>query len=138
MKKTNLIKVLLVMIVSIMVVLFSSNVLAATDADGYEDLTEALGNSSSNSGNTNNNSANTNTNNANTSTDVPGNETQLLANNNNTANTNSNRTNNSSIYNNTSLPKTGLADSVPVVLLVVVFGVSAIYAYKKINDYKNI
>ncbi len=130
MKKTNLIKVLLVMIVSIMVVLFSSNVLAATDADGYEDLTEALGNSSSNSGNTNNNSANTNTNNANTNTN--------LANNNNTANTNSNRTNNSSIYNNTSLPKTGLADSVPVVLLVVVFGVSAIYAYKKINDYKNI
>ena len=130
MKKTNLIKVLFVMIVSIMVVLFSSNVLAATDADGYEDLTEALGNSSSNSGNTNNNSANTNTNNANTNTN--------LANNNNTANTNSNRTNNSSIYNNTSLPKTGLADSVPVVLLVVVFGVSAIYAYKKINDYKNI
>ena len=130
MKKTNLIKVLLVMIVSIMVVLFSSNVLAATDADGYEDLTEALGNSSSKSGKTNNNSANTNTNNANTNTN--------LANNNNTANTNSNRTNNSSIYNNTSLPKTGLADSVPVVLLVVVFGVSAIYAYKKINDYKNI
>ena len=130
MKKTNLIKVLLVMIVSIMVVLFSSNVLAATDADGYEDLTEALGNSSSNSGNTNNNSANTNTNNANTNTN--------LANNNNTANTNSNRTNNSSIYNNTSLPKTCLADSVPVVLLVVVFVVSAIYAYKKINDYKNI
>lgn len=125
MKKTNLIKMLVVISISLMVILFSSNVLAATDEDGYEDLTEALGNSTSNnSSNTGNNSTNTNN-----------------SANNNTANTNTNRsnnTNNSSTYNNTSLPKTGLSDSVPVVLLVVVFGASAIYAYKKVNEYKNI
>ncbi len=125
MKKTNLIKMLVVISISLMVILFSSNVLAATDEDGYEDLTEALGNSTSNnSSNTGNNSTNTNN-----------------SANNKTANTNTNRsnnTNNSSTYNNTSLPKTGLSDSVPVVLLVVVFGASAIYAYKKVNEYKNI
>ena len=125
MKKTNLIKMLVVISISLMVILFSSNVLAAADEDGYEDLTEALGNSTSNnSSNTGNNSTNTNN-----------------SANNKTANTNTNRsnnTNNSSTYNNTSLPKTGLSDSVPVVLLVVVFGASAIYAYKKVNEYKNI
>ena len=127
MKKTNLIKMLVVMIISVMVMFFNTCVLAAeVDEDGYEDLTEALGNSSSNSSNTGNNSANTNTNNSA---------------NNNSSNTNTNRANNSSntsIYNNSSLPKTGLSDSVPVVLLVVVFGASAIYAYKKVNEYKNI
>lgn len=127
MKKTNLIKLLVAMIICTMVMVFNTCVLAAeVDEDGYEDLTEALGNSSSNSSNTGNNSANTNTNNNA---------------NNNSSNTNTNRANNSSnksIYNNSSLPKTGLSDSVPVVLLVVVFGASAIYAYKKVNEYKNI
>ena len=125
MKKTNLIKMLVVISISLMEILFSSNVLAATDEDGYEDLTEALGNSTSNnSSNTGNNSTNTNN-----------------SANNKTANTNTNRsnnTNNSSIYNNTNLPKTGISDSIPVALLLVVFGVSSVYAYKKIRDYKNI
>lgn len=52
---------------------------------------------------------------------------------NNTANTNKN-----SSYNNTNLPKTGVEDAIPVAILVVVCGISAVYAYKKINDYKNI
>ena len=46
------------------------------------------------------------------------------------------KTNNTNNYNNTSLPKTGVEDSIPAVL--VVFGISAVYAYKKIQDYKNI
>lgn len=126
MKKTNLIKMLVVMIISVMVMFFNTCVLAAeVDEDGYEDLTEALGNSSSNNS-TNNNSSNTGNNTSNTNTNRSSN---------NTSNTN---TNNSSVYNNTSLPKTGLSDSIPVVLLVVVFGASAIYAYKKVNEYKNI
>ena len=116
MKKTNLIKMLVVMIISVMVMFFNTCVLAAeVDEDGYEDLTEALGNSSSNNS-TNNNSSNTGNNTSNTNTNRSSN---------NTSNTN---TNNSSVYNNTSLPKTGLSDSIPVVLLVVVFGASAIYA----------
>ena len=47
-------------------------------------------------------------------------------------------TNNTSNYNNTSLPKTGVGDSIPGVILVVVLGISALYAYKKMQDYKNI
>ena len=47
-------------------------------------------------------------------------------------------TSNTSNYNNTSLPKTGVEDSMPIVVLAVVLGISAIYAYKKIQDYKNI
>ena len=48
------------------------------------------------------------------------------------------KTNNTSSYNNSSLPKTGAEDSMPIVVLAVVLGISAIYAYKKIQDYKNI
>ena len=64
------------------------------------------------------------------------NENNVNANTNN-ANKNNN-TNNSRIYNNTDLPKTGVEDSMPIVVLAVVLGISAVYAYKKIQDYKNI
>ena len=57
---------------------------------------------------------------------------------NNTPSNNLLKNNNSSSYNNTNLPKTGIGDSMPVVVLVVIFGISAVYAYKKINDYKNV
>ena len=114
MKKTNLIKVVLVMILSLMLILFSTNVLAT---DEYEDLTQALGAGSGN----NANAGNTNTGNTNTG--------KTNANNN---------TNNSSIYNNSSLPDTGISDSIPVMILLVVFAISAVFAYKKIKEYKNI
>lgn len=110
MKKTNLIKVVLVMILSLMLILFSTNVLAT---DEYEDLTQALG---AGSGNNNANTGNTNTGNTNAN----------------------NNTNNSSIYNNSSLPDTGISDSIPVMILLVVFAISAVFAYKKIKEYKNI
>ena len=51
---------------------------------------------------------------------------------------NTNNSNNSSIYNNTNLPHTGIEDSIPIAVLVVIFGISAVYAYKKISEYKNI
>ncbi len=57
-------------------------------------------------------------------------------------NTNNNTNNNASIYNtnntNTNLPATGITDAVPVAMLIVIAIISALYAYKKINDYKNI
>lgn len=116
MKKSSLIKVILVLGISLMVMFFTTNVMAADPVD----LTSTLDN-----GTNNVNSNNTNTN----------------SNRTNNTNTNSNRTNNtnnSSIYNNTTLPKTGISDSIPVALLLVVFGVSSVYAYKKIRDYKNV
>lgn len=120
MKKSNLIKIVLVLCVSLMVMLFSTNVMAAEEID----LTETLNNMSNNTNTNNTNTNNSNSNRTNTNT-------------NNTNNTNRN-TNNSSIYNNTSLPKTGITDSIPVAVLLVVFGISSVYAYKKIKDYKNI
>ena len=126
MKKTNLVKVVSILLVSLMVILFSTNVFAAENNDtSIQDLTGTLGNSTENntSKNTNANNANKNGNNTNT----------------NNANANkNNNTNNSSIYNNTDLPKTGVESSIPVVLLVAIFGISAVYAYKKIDDYKNL
>ena len=126
MKKTNLVKVVSILLVSLMVILFSTNVFAAENNDtSFQDLTGTLGNSTEN-----NTSKNTNANNANKN----GNNT-----NKNNANANkNNNTNNSSIYNNTDLPKTGVESSIPVVVLVAIFGISAVYAYKKIDDYKNL
>lgn len=127
MKKSNLIKVISILLISLMVMLFTTTVNAAEEVDLYNELT--LDNS--NTANTNTNTANTNTNTANTNTNT----------NNTNVNTNRNRntnTNNSSIYNNTALPKTGIGDVVPVAALIVVFGISAVYAYRKINEYKNI
>lgn len=119
MKKSNLIKLFSILLIGAMLVLFSTNVFAAENATNFLDLTNSY-QSGNNTGNTNSNTANTNT--ANT----------------NSLNVNNSNTNNSSIYNNTNLPQTGIEDSIPVALLVVVFGISAIYAYKKIKEYRNI
>lgn len=125
MKKSNLLKVFSILVLSVMAIFIATSVNAAD----YTDLTPTLQNDA---GNNNANNANTNSlnmNNANT-------------NNANSANTNNanrnNNSNNSSIYNNSSLPKTGIGDTLPIAALVVVFGISAVYAYKKIKDYRNI
>lgn len=129
MKKSNLIKLFSILLISVMVMMFSTNVLAAdNDTDGFTELTI----NNANSNNTNTNNTNTNINNTNTNT----NNTNKTNKTNNTNNTN--KTNNSSVYNNTNLPSTGIEDSIPIAMLVVVFGISAIYAYKKIKEYRNI
>ena len=115
MRKSNLIKVVSILLISLMVMLFATTVNAADEVDLYNELT--LNNT--NTSNTNTNTANSNTN----------------TNSNRNRNTN---TNNSSIYNNTSLPNTGIGDVVPVAALIIVFGISAVYAYRKIKEYKNI
>lgn len=112
MKKSNLIQIVTILLVSAMVMLFSTTVNAANDNNDVHDLTGTLTKNSTPS---------------NTPSNTP----------NNTPN---NAKKNSSVYNNTNnnLPKTGIEDSIPVAALVVVFGVSAVYAYKKIKEYKNI
>lgn len=126
MKKSIMVKSFIVMLISAMIMFMSTSVFAV-DVDAELDLT---GNSSStNSSNTNSaNSANTNTNKANTNSNKA----------NTNLNTNGVRTNSANTYNNTSLPKTGIESSLPIALIVVVLGISAIYAYKKIKDYRNI
>lgn len=128
MKKTNLIKVISILLISAMVMLFATTVNAAND-NSYNDLTSTLtGNTSNNASNTSNTNSNSSNNTSNTNS----------ANNTNKALNMSNNTSNSSVYNNTNLPKTGATDSIPVAMLVVVFGISAVYAFKKVRDYKNI
>lgn len=127
MKKSNLIQIITILLVSIMVMLFSTTVNAETTLDpiNMQALESNSNSNSANNTNTNNTNKANNTNNTNT-------------NNTNKAN-NINNTNNSSVYNNNNnLPKTGIEDSIPVAALVVVFGVSAVYAYRKIKEYKNI
>ena len=133
MKKSNIVKGLIITLVSLSMIMFTTNFVSAADENfvNFDDVPSS--NSSSNKANTNSNKANTNSNKnkANTNSNTNKSNTKSL-------NTNGVRGNNVSSYNNTSLPKTGLQESLPVVLLVVVFGISAVYAYKKIKDYRNI
>lgn len=116
-RKSNLMKIFLVMVISVILVGVSTNVFAAND-NGFTDLTNTLNGTSNN---TSSNSANTNTTYNNTST-----------------NNTTNKTNTSSIYNNTNLPNTGVESSIPVAMIIVVLAISAIYAFKKIKDYNNV
>lgn len=140
MKRTNLIKLVSILLIGTMVAMFSVPVFAADD-DGI-DLTESLsGNNSNrnnNSGNTNSNSNNNNNANTNNNNNNANNNNSNRANNNANANNNNANNNNNSVYNNNNLPKTGIGDSIPVAMLVVIFGISAVYAYKKVKDYRNI
>ena len=127
MKNSKLLSLVLVVIVGLSVALFTKDVFAATTTD-FTNI--AL-------------SSNNTTTGSSTSTTGSGNETVLSSSKNNTTNNTSNSTvlktnNTTSTYNNSSLPKTGVEDSMPGVILVIVLGVSAVYAYKKMQDYKNI
>ena len=119
MKKSIILKSFLVILVCAMLIFAITPVYAATD-EGFEDvfnMTNTSNTSNTNTGNTNTRNTNTNTNTRNVQ------NVNALRNTANTTNT---------------LPKTGIEDSLPTVLLVVVFGISAVYAYKKIKDYRNI
>lgn len=123
MKKSNLFKVCTILVIAVMIALvLGTTVNAATDNNTFNDLSNTL--RTNNSGNTNTGNTNTNSN-SNTNT------------NSNRANTNTNN-NNGSVYNSNNLPDTGIESSIPIALLVVIFAISSVYAYKKINDYKNI
>ena len=129
MKTLNFIKVFLTIVMILTIFLFSTNVMAADDFEDFEEIELSIS-ENTNTGNTNSNvntNSNTNTNlNSNTNNDV----LNFNKGNNTNSNTNSNNT--------TNLPKTGIEDSAPVAMLVVVFGISSIYAYRKIKEYRNI
>lgn len=129
MKKSIILKSFLVILVCAMLVFTATSVYAATD-EGFNDLLSD-GNNTSSGTNTNTGNSNTNTN---TGTNT---NTNTNRNSSNVQNINALR-NNTSNTRNTNLPNTGIQDALPTVLLVVVFGISAIYAYKKIKDYRNI
>ena len=121
MENSKLLKVVLIILIGAMVFTMGTSVLAADSSnDTYQDLADALNGTTSN--NTTNNATNNVANNATGNT---------------TRNTTGNNTLNTA-YNNTTLPKAGITNSIPVVALIVIFGISAVYAYIKIKDYKNL
>ena len=128
MKKTKLTNIILVIIISLSILFVARNVFAADGQDMTYLLNSTSGNSST-SGTTTGTDSNSIS--AGNSTTVGGSNTVIK---NNVLNTN----NIASSYNNTTLPKTGAEDSMPAIVLVVVIGISAVYAYKKVQDYRNI
>ena len=118
MENSKTLKIILISLISLLIIFIGGHTFAANTID----ITNLTSNSSS--GNT------ASTNNLNNTTTVNSSNTAK----NNTLTT-SNQTSN---YNNTSLPTTGIGDSMPVTLLVIVLGISAVYAYKKIQDYRKI
>lgn len=129
MKNLKLMKTILI-IGTVLMIIFISGQVMAEDYKPLDDLTSAIsGNNTTRNNTTGNNTASGNNTAANS----------LNSATNNTLKTNSTNTANTSSYNSTNLPKTGIGDSfVPVTILVVVFGISAAYAYRKIREYRNI
>lgn len=119
---TNFKKVLIVLLMAVLMISVSNIVLATEDDENITFIEDEDPNSVTNGKNNTNTTNNTNnTNNTNTT--------------NKTNNTNKTNTNSSSKYNNTNLPKAGSSDGITVMVVVAVFGILAIYAYKKIRDY---
>lgn len=138
MKKSNLIKVFSILaIVSLMLVVCATTVRAADD-DGFTNMGLLSGNNTSASGNTSSGNTSGNTSGNNTSgNNSASNNSSSNSSRNNTSNSNRNNTINNA-YSNANLPNTGIGSSIPVAMLIVIFAISSVYAYKKINDYRNI
>ena len=101
----------------------------ANAANEYESITDV-------NNTTNNTTVNNTTNNTvnNTTSSTVNNTTNNTVN--NTVNNAVNNTTNNTSTVNTVIPDTGVDYS--VVFVIAIFGLSAIYAYKKIRDYKNV
>ncbi len=140
MENSKFVKMILIILTGVMLVAIgvgSTGTVSAADSNGtnYDDLGAVLNNTTNNSStnNTTNNTVNNTTNTTNTTNNTSNTlNTSALKNSvNTTATTNTS-------YNNTTLPKTGIGNSTPVVVLITIFGISAVYAYKKIRDYKSL
>ena len=127
MKNSKLVKLVLVMIIVLGVLLCTTQVFAANT---YNDL-DASGLTITDTNNTStaeNNAVVNNTTEVNNTT-VTNNTTNVPA---------VLTTSNTVTYNNTTLPDTGLESVAPVAVIAVVLVISAVYAYRKIQEYKNI
>ena len=152
MKNVKMLKKLFILVMSIGLVLTFSNLVYAEDEDPFFAITATEESSNENSNTSSNEQQatntdtplfseieNTNTNNTNTNTA----NANSIGNSSITTNDILNNTNNNvvnrSVTNTDTLAKTGLSDSKGMVTLIVVLcGISAVYSYKKINDYKKL
>ena len=146
MKNFKMIKSLLILIMSIGVILIFSNLVYATDDDPFIQInsTSPSSNESNNTEANNTESNNTDTGNLFSNINTSNNTSNSIATNNNTVNNTTNtltntNTANRSVSNTNTLAKTGLTDSKGMItLIVLVCGISAVYSYKKISDYKKL
>ena len=147
MKNVKMLKKLFILVMSIGLVLTFSNLVYAEDEDPFFAITatEEASNEDSNTASNEEQATNIDTNTSlftdtdNTNNTNTANNSSLVTNDIlNTTNTNNNVVNRS-VTNTDTLAKTGLSDSKGMVtLLVVLCGISAVYSYKKINDYKKL
>ena len=108
--------VLIIVIISMLVIMMVT-VVNATDDDTYTNIIDE--------GTSNNNTNNTTLNNTNTNNTVK----------NNTTNNNTTNKTNNGITNANTLPKAGTTQNISAIVIAIIFGISAVYAYKKIKDY---
>ena len=141
MRDLKMVKKLFILILTIgIVVMFSNFVYAEDDAFISLNITNSAENNTASSEGNTSNSLFTNINTTNTNTNITNqpNTTGTLTTN-SMANNTTNNTTNRSVSNTETLAKTGLTDSNGIVaLIVIICAVSAIYSYKKINDYKRL
>ena len=146
MESSKIFKRLVIVMLSLVLVAVCSTSVFATDDDLFLSV-NSTGNTASNATDNNTTSDNSTTNNTATNNTNTNNTTNSSLTANNTTNNTvrntatNNTTNNTSKTNNNvnTLAKTGLSDTNGIVaLIVVVCGVSAIYSYKKVNDYKKL
>lgn len=142
MRDLKMVKKLFILIMTIGIVVMFSNFVYAEDDDAFISLNitnSAENNTASSEGNTNSNGLFTNIVNTSNPSNTAGTLTTNNTTNNSTANNTINNTTNRSVSNTETLAKTGLTDSNGIVaLIVIICAVSAIYSYKKINDYKRL
>ena len=124
MRREKNFKVIITLIIGVVLFVMSTNVFAAdSELNFFDDTTNQLDISNT----TNTNTAN-NANNANANANI---------NSNTNTNTNTKTSTNTSNY-NTSLPKAGAPENTMIGVVATLLVVVSIYAYKKVNQYKNI
>ena len=131
MRKEKILKIVVVLIMGIVLFAMSTNVFALADSDSGIDFFE----DQSNQLNTNTNT-NTSTNFVDTTNELNTN-TSTNTNTNTNTNTSTNVNTNANNY-NTNLPKAGAPENTMMGIVVTVLAITAIYAYKKVKEYKNI
>ena len=141
MKKEKILKLMVVLTIGTILVAMTSNVFAADSSSGidfFEDQTNQLNTTTNTNTNTN---ANTNSNTTNTATNNTTNTTNTIDTTNTSTNVNTtnteNTTTNANNY-NTNLPTAGAPENTMVGIALTVLAIVAIFAYKKVNQYKNI
>ena len=152
MKELKMVKKLFALVISIGLMFALTSFVYAADDDPFIEITPQ--NTTPQSSNeianttpasTDNNTANslfdnTTTNNTNTNTNTNTNSNNSVSN--GLITTNNTLTNNSvnrSVSNTETLAKTGIGDSKGMIaVFVVICGISAVYSYKKVNDYKKL